>query len=164
MTSPSQPTSPSVDAEIEKTCRRFIESAVLWIPDEGTLGRNGLDATKTIDLICKRLVAALSAPRVEPVASSACDICGRDTPHSHETKEVELERYARPPSRCRERDVSELDIERAAAVLAALLPDAVSIHFNGEACTARFPQDYGPHEQAAFRLVARTMLQAAAVS
>ena len=29
-------------------------------------------------------------------ASTACDICGRDTPHAHHATEVELERYARP--------------------------------------------------------------------
>lgn len=56
------------------------------------------------------------------------------------------------------------DIERAAAVLAALLPNAICIHFDGEACTAKFPRDYGVHEQAAFRLVARAMLNAAALT
>jgi hypothetical protein len=49
-------------------------------------------------------------------------------------------------------------IERAASVLAKLLPSAIDIHFNGEACIAKWPSDFGPHEQAAFRLVARAML------
>jgi hypothetical protein len=28
--------------------------------------------------------------------SAACPLCGRDTPHSHEPREVEVERYCRP--------------------------------------------------------------------
>lgn len=50
------------------------------------------------------------------------------------------------------------DIERAAAVLAKLLPSAISIHFDGEVCTAEWPGSFGPHELAAFRLVTRAML------
>jgi hypothetical protein len=53
--------------------------------------------------------------------------------------------------------MSDDQIEHAAAVLAKLLPSAIDIHFNGEACTAKWPHDFGPHEQAAFRLIARTM-------
>lgn len=57
--------------------------------------------------------------------------------------------------------MSETDVEKAAAVLARLLPNAISIHFDGEACTAEFPKDFGVHEQAAFRLVARAILHEA---
>ncbi|WP_152621380.1 hypothetical protein [Bradyrhizobium japonicum] len=32
----------------------------------------------------------------ESVGTFACDICGKDTPHAHDLKEVEIERYARP--------------------------------------------------------------------
>ena len=56
--------------------------------------------------------------------------------------------------------MTDNQIERAASVLAKLLPDAVNIHFDGEPCTAKWPNDFGPHEQAAFRLVARAMFNA----
>lgn len=52
-------------------------------------------------------------------------------------------------------------IERAAAVLAKLLPSAINDHFDGEPCTARWPNDFGPQEQAAFRLITRAMLSGA---
>lgn len=45
---------------LERTVRHYIESAVLWIPREGVRGSNGLDATDTINLLCKRMVAALT--------------------------------------------------------------------------------------------------------
>ncbi len=60
--------------------------------------------------------------------------------------------------------MSDSQIEKAAAALARLLPSAIDINFDGEACTAKWPKDFGPHEQAAFRLVARAMLAAVSTS
>jgi hypothetical protein len=45
----------------EATVRRYIESAVRWIHNKGVLGPNGLDAVETIDLLSKRMIAALGA-------------------------------------------------------------------------------------------------------
>lgn len=63
--------------QLERTVRRYIESAVLWIPSEGVRGPNGLDATETIDLLCKRMVAALrdepQTPTWQPINSAPKD-------------------------------------------------------------------------------------------
>lgn len=60
--------------------------------------------------------------------------------------------------------MSDDQIERAAAILAKLLPNAVSVDFNGEPCTAKWPNDFGSQEQAAFRLVTRAMFNASVSS
>lgn len=56
--------------------------------------------------------------------------------------------------------MTDAQIEKAAAVLAKLLPNAISVSFDGEACTAEWPGSFGPHELAAFRLVTRAMFGA----
>jgi hypothetical protein len=84
-TAPTVPqTAPSSYEPGEQDVRRFIESAVLWIPSEGVKGRNGLDATETIDLVTKRLIEALRS-RCQAVSAQhrydqdgqTCPTCGR---------------------------------------------------------------------------------------
>lgn len=65
---PTEPQAAQVSADsgvLERTVRRYIESAVLWIPSEGVRGPNGLDATETIELLCKRMVAAITQESVK---------------------------------------------------------------------------------------------------
>lgn len=56
--------------------------------------------------------------------------------------------------------MSDAAIERAAEILAKLLPNAISLEFDGEPTTATWPNSFGPSEQAGFRLIARAMLTA----
>lgn len=51
-------------------------------------------------------------------------------------------------------------VEEIARVLATSLCNAIGTDFTGEISTAVWPKDYGPNEQAGFRLVANRILSA----
>lgn len=52
------------------------------------------------------------------------------------------------------------DIERIAGIIARYLPNAVDLSTDGKPCNAKFPNDFGPHEQAVYRLVAGVICRA----